>query len=172
MYLFIFYSRPLHLHFSPIFKWSLLGWHGLITLCRVQVYSSVLHHLYIMLCAHRPKSNRPPSPCTWPPSPFLPPVLLPCPSGNHHTAVCVYEFLFVCFSCLFICCFSFVSHMWVKSYASWLFLSDLFCLAQYTQGPSVLSQVAVFHLFLATVDAAMNTGVHISLWTDVSNFCG
>ena len=38
--------------------------------------------------------------------------LTPFPSGNYHIVVCLYEFPFVCFSCLFIGCFQFyIPHM-------------------------------------------------------------
>ena len=37
---------------------------------------------------------------------------------------------------------------WVQSHGSWHFLSDLFLFMWYFRGPSMLLQVAVFHLFL------------------------
>ena len=76
----------------------------------------------------------------------LPP-LLPLPSGNHHTVVWVYEFFIVFLVCLLVA-FSFITYMWVSSYDSWMFLSDLFHLAWHSQDPFMLSQMAVFHLFL------------------------
>lgn len=57
---------------------------------------------------------------------YLP--LHPLPSGNHHNVGQVYNFLFVCFSCLFICCFPFytISHMseimWFFTFSVWLLL--------------------------------------------------
>ena len=61
----------------------------------------------------------------------------PYPSANHHTVVCVYEFHF------------YIPHM---SWIIWfLAYSDLFFLVWYSQGPSILSQRAVFHLFYGWV---------------------
>ena len=55
------------------------------------MYSAVIHHLYTALCVHHPKSSLLPSP-------FLPSLPFstspsPFPSSNHHTVVCVYEFV-------------------------------------------------------------------------------
>ena len=36
---------------------NLLGLHWLIQLCRFQVYNSIIHHLYIILCVYHPKSQ-------------------------------------------------------------------------------------------------------------------
>ena len=36
---------------------NLFGWHWLIKLYRFQVYNSKIHHVYIVLCAHHPKSS-------------------------------------------------------------------------------------------------------------------
>ena len=138
------YLYKLQRHFR-LFKWNLLGWHWLIKLCRLQVYGIMMHHLYLALCAHHPKSGLL-SPYIWTPVPFTAHPLN-FPSGNHRTVVCVYEFLFVCLVCLFVA-FSFKSYIRVKSYGSWLFLTDWFCLAWYSQDPSMLSQMAAFHHFL------------------------
>ena len=72
----------------------------------------------------------------------------PIPSGSHHAVVCVCEFLFVCLSYLFIFYFNFYITRMCELLWSWLFLSHLFCLAWYSQGPSTLLQIATFHLFL------------------------
>ena len=50
---------------------------SLIKLDRFQVYSSMTHHLYIVLCAHHPKSSLLPSPCIR--HPFAP-YQIPTPS--------------------------------------------------------------------------------------------
>ena len=49
--------------------------------------------------------------------------------------------------CLFVT-FSFIPHIWMKPCGSQLFLTDLFDLAWYSQGPIILSQMSVYHLFL------------------------
>ena len=80
---------------------NLLGWHWLIKLYRYQsehFYST--SPVYCIVCSpFRVKSP----PTTLYLTPFtlyyLPSPLL-FPSGNHHTIVCVYGFLFVCFSYL------------------------------------------------------------------------
>ena len=51
IWIFCFY---LFLHFLL----NLLGWHWLTKLYRFQVYSSIMHHLHIVLCVHHPKSRR------------------------------------------------------------------------------------------------------------------
>ena len=81
------------------------------------------------------------------PLPPLPPPPPSFPSGNHHTAICVCEFLFICLVCSFVA-YSFISHVWGRLCGSWHLPSDLFCLAWYSQVPSILFQMAVFHLFL------------------------
>ena len=78
----------------------------------IQVSDShfITHALYIALCAHHPKLNNLRSPHIWLLCPSL--SLTPLSSGNHHAVACAYEFLFVYFSCLFICYFQFyVPHM-------------------------------------------------------------
>ena len=42
----------------------------LIRLCKFQVYISLIHDLYIALCAHHPKSSHLLSPDIWPPLPL------------------------------------------------------------------------------------------------------
>ena len=46
---------------------NILGWYWLTKLYRFQLYSSVIHHLYIVLCVHHPKSSLLPcwSHCHW-----------------------------------------------------------------------------------------------------------
>ena len=39
------------------FLLNLLGWHWLMKLYRFQGYSSIIHHLYTVLCVHHPKSS-------------------------------------------------------------------------------------------------------------------
>ena len=73
----------------------------------------------------------------------------PFPPGNHSSVIFFYMFIFVSFG-LFIysgifyllVCWFFVFHIWVISYSICLSPSDLFHLAQYTQGPSILLQMA------------------------------
>ena len=66
---------------------NLLLWHWLIKLYRFQVYNSIIHYLYIVLCVHYPKSSLLPSL-------FIPTFTLFClptpsfPSCNHHIVVC------------------------------------------------------------------------------------
>lgn len=45
--------------FFPFLKFvlHLLQWHSLIKLYSFQVYNSMIHHLYIAVCAHNPKPN-------------------------------------------------------------------------------------------------------------------
>ena len=45
-----------------IFRLTLLGWHWLIKLSRIQVYNSIIGYLYSASCAHHPKSNLFPTP--------------------------------------------------------------------------------------------------------------
>ena len=74
---------------------ELMGWHWLIKLYRFQVYDSVTHHLYIVLCVHHPKPSLLPTPFI-----LLYPLLhlpTPLPSGNHHTVLLVYVSFFFSF---------------------------------------------------------------------------
>ena len=117
-------------------------------------------------------------------------------------SLCVYAFVFVCLVCS-LTAFSFTSHIRVKSCGPWLFLSDLFCSAFYSQDPSMLLQMAeliflwpssiplyvgttslskqlrrdalavsCLHVLAAVNNAAMNTGVPISLRINAFNFFG
>ena len=111
--------------FPPfILKLSLLGWHWLMKLYWFQVYNSVIYYPYIASCTHHPKSDllAPPLPITTLPT---------LSDGNRHTIVCVL-WVFVCFSSLFFFTLGFIPHIGMKSYGSWHFLSDLFCLARYS----------------------------------------
>ena len=68
-----------------VFLLNLLGCHWLIKLYRFQVYDSIIHHLYIVLCVHHPKLNFLPSPfisaipfsASPPPLPLVITILLP-----------------------------------------------------------------------------------------------
>ena len=51
---------------------TLFGWHWLIKLYRFQVYNSITHHLYIVLCVHHTMSGLLPSPFIPPYSPLPP----------------------------------------------------------------------------------------------------
>ena len=53
-----------------MFKLNWLGWHWLIGLYRLQVYNTMMHDLYIILCAYHPRPNYLASPYTWPPLSF------------------------------------------------------------------------------------------------------
>ena len=77
---------------TDIFLLRLEEQHWLIRLYRFQVYITMIHDLYIALCAYHPKSNHLLSPYIWPPLPCTTPYHLP--SGSHHTVVCVSEFQF------------------------------------------------------------------------------
>ena len=67
-------QRVLVPFFFFTFLLNLLGWHWLIKLHGFQVYNSITHHLYIVLCVYHPKSSLLPSP-------FIPP--LPFPTTSH-----------------------------------------------------------------------------------------
>ena len=153
-------------------KINLLQWHWFIKLHGLQAYTSMIHNLFVILRAHHPKSNHFPSPWSWPPYPLL---LPPLPSGHRHTVVCVYGPLSVGLACSVVAS-SFTPHIWVESYDSWLFLSQLFYLA-YSQDPSMLSQMAVFHLFLWLSGVPLCTrppsslSNHLSKGTVVASTC-
>ena len=109
---------------------------------RLHVYNFIIYHLNIVFCAYQSKSNLLPSFCTWP---FT-------ISSNTSFPLVITMLLsvstsFVCLVCLCVA-FSFISYVWVKSYGSWLFLSDFFHLAWYSQALSMLSQMALYYLFL------------------------
>ena len=74
-----------------------MEWHWLIILGRSQGYDSTIHHLYIVLCAHHPKSSLLPSPFTLLYPPLHPPT--PFPSGNHQ--IVTVHFFFFLFSFFF-----------------------------------------------------------------------
>ena len=86
-----------------------LEWHWLIRICRFQVYISMVHGRYVALCAHHAKSGHLLSPYIPPVYPLLP--LTPFPSGNHLLMSVSVTF------CSFVT-FSFISHIWGKSYGS------------------------------------------------------
>ena len=70
-----------------LFVFNLLGWHQLIKFCRFQVYTSTIHHLYIVLCVYHSKSSFFLSPFT--PFPFTFFYLPPCPSLGQSPYRCV-----------------------------------------------------------------------------------
>ena len=118
----------------------------------------------------------------------------PLPSGNHHTVFCVYEVLFS----LGFVAFSFISHIWMKSYGSfsvWFILITMIvsrpihvvisdCVSSYDIAEEY-SIVYIYYIFfiqspikahfrcfhvLATMNNAMNIRVHISLWKNVFKY--
>ena len=98
--LFLFLNLPTqHQHMSnpAISLLKLIG----VTLSNGIIRVSGIRGLCIALCAHHPESSTPLSPCIWPLLPFT--ICLPS-LGNHHTVS--------------ISSFSFISHIWVKSYGS------------------------------------------------------
>ena len=113
--------------FSFLFLLNLLGWHWLISLYRFPGYTSMVHDLYIALCAHHLKSNHLRHHIFGPLYPLLPAPTNPLPSGNHQNVICVYKFQI------------YIPHMsevtWFLAFSNWLF-----CLACYSQVPSMLSQ--------------------------------
>ena len=134
-----------------IFKLNVLGWHWLIRLRRFQVRVSMVQGLCVALCTRHPQSNHLLSPCSfvWALYPSLP--RTPLPSGNRHTVVCVW--VLVCLFFLFVHYFLSVlypTHEWNHRVLNFFCLT-LFCLASYSQGPSILLQMAVFHLFLVVL---------------------
>ena len=50
---------------GQIFSLNLLGWHWLVKLCSFQVYNSMIHHLYMALWVHYPRSTSPCAPCSY-----------------------------------------------------------------------------------------------------------
>ena len=77
-----------------------------------------------------------PSPYTRPPVPFSTSPALFLLVAPH---CCLCGFSFVCLVCSLVV-LSYISHVWVKSYGCWIFLSDLIHLARYSQDFSMLSQ--------------------------------
>lgn len=100
-----------------------MGWHWSIRLCKFQVYTSMTHSWATLVL-------------------YYVPTMLP--SGNCHTIVCLWAFVYLF---LFICCFHFnlIPHMceiiWV-TFSVWLI-----CLAWYSQSPS-MSKMVVSHLYV------------------------
>lgn len=76
------------------------------------MYKSVIH--YVLHCVFTIESVLPLSPYIWPLYPLLPP---PSPLVTTELLSVLMNFCFV----LFLCCFSFLSYIWVKSYGSLFF---------------------------------------------------
>ena len=118
---------------STLLKCDLLRWRWLMGSNRFQGYISMTHDLYIALRVSQQVKS---SSTTKYSVPFPPPQ--PSPNFPLVTAM----LLPVSAS------FGFMSHVWVTSYGSSLFLPDLFCLAWWSRGPPTLLQMAGFHLSL------------------------
>ena len=108
----------------------------LTTLCKLQVYIisfcidciMFTTNSLVFICHHTHV----------PLYPFCPP-LTSFPSGNHQSVLLTYVFVYLP-----------STYEW-KSQGNCLSLSDLFGLAQYPQGPSMLLEMAKFHLFYGWV---------------------
>ena len=72
---------------------NLLGWHWLMTFCWFQVYDSIIHHLYIVLCVHCPKSSLLPSPFIPTLASFISPQP-PSPLETLYYCLCLWGFSF------------------------------------------------------------------------------
>ena len=144
-----------------------MGWHWLIKVCSFQLYNSIIHHLYIVLCVYHPASSLchhfSPFTLSHLPHPlplvitilfvfmrifvFLNPLTifthLPKPHSFWQLSVCSLC-LWIClyFVCLFIMFTRFPT--WVKWYCICLSLTVLFHLTQYSPGPSKLWQKVRF----------------------------
>ena len=137
-----------------------MGLNWLIKLYRCQVYNSMIHNLYIVLCLHHLQSNLV-SQYIWPLLPFT--VLYPLPSGND-TVVCVYEFLFVCFSYVHLL-FSVLYPIYEWNYVLLkFFCMNYFLLACHSKDPSKLSPNGSTFLFL------WQNGVRLSITVIVIAF--
>lgn len=103
-------------------------------------------HLYIALCGHQSRSNHLLSPHIGHPLPLTP--LTPFP-----LATSILVSVSVRFVSLFICRFQFYNpHMSdIIWFLIFFFLTDLFGLEWYSQGPSTLFQNAVSHLSYGSV---------------------
>ena len=112
------------------------------------MYLSMIHDLYIALSVHDPKSSLLLSSYIWPPLPFLPPPphFL---SGSQHTVVCVCE-----------CVFARLSEIiWFLTFSIWRILLSMI----FSGSIHVLSQMAVFHLFLRLSSIPLNICTKSSL---------
>ena len=74
-----------------------MEWQWLRKSYRFLVYNSMIYYLYITLCVYHPKWKSSVTGYLAPFTLYWP--LLLFPSGNHHTVVCVYEFLLL-LSCI------------------------------------------------------------------------
>lgn len=120
-----------------------LGWHWSMTLQKFQMYTAVIHHLCVALCAQHSEASLPLSPCIWPPLP---------PSNSSHSPSPLVATLLLSVSpglvgWLVACFLFYIPHV---NNIIW-FLSGLFCLAWDSQDSPMLSQVAVFHPFYGWV---------------------
>ena len=100
-----------------LFLIKFIGGQWLISSCRFQAYNSMMHHLYIALCAHPPKSDLLLSLYVWPLLPFTVPPMPFSLTATTLLSVSEHFCLFIChaYSCV---AFSFISHLWVTSYGS------------------------------------------------------
>ena len=111
VFYFIFMAEP---YICLLILIEFTGRHCLIKIYRFQVYNSIIHDLYIVLCVHHPKSpsipNYPPTPSSI--SPQLPypvlitlpsflPSFLPCCSRNYN----MYSLFLIIYSELTLSCF-------------------------------------------------------------------
>ena len=154
------------------------------------MYYSIIHYLYLCIVCSPPKVESPSITIYLTPFTLFTTLSSPSPSDNHHSVVSVN------LSVLFVHLLLFVLYPTYEWSHVVLVLFNLFSffLAWYSEDPSMLSQMAVFRLFLwlssiplyvyhifytqssikghlgcfhvlATINnAEMNTGIHISLW--------
>ena len=121
----LFVSRLCHTftkYVVLLFLLNLLVWHWLIQLCRFQVYIAMIYDLYVASSAHHSNAHHLPSPCIRPPLcllPLHPPFLWYPPYCFLCMSFCLLVFLVYSFVA-----FSFMFHIWMKSYGSSLFLPD------------------------------------------------
>ena len=110
------------------------------------MYNLIFLHVYIRECAHPQKFRFRLSPCRWPSFTHFALLLLLLLQESQlcfPVATC----LFLCALVIYFIFMLFIFHMRVKVYSTCHSPPDLFHLAEYPEGPSVLSQMAVFHLF-------------------------
>ena len=121
-----------------------MGWHWLIDLYRFEVYNSMIIDVCILHCVPTTQSQILFHHHIFAPFSLYYPT--PLPSGNYHTGVCVYEFSVFLFVCLFVA-FSFISHIWVKSYGSfsvWLTLLSM----MFSRSIHIVAYISTSFLFM------------------------